>query len=362
MMKNNILPAVLIVLLTFGSANAQENSSPENARDTTVEPYQKEDKKALAIKDSDSISRLKEKNVPEAAPSILFSNLGRTSFSQERTFLASAYSNETVETLETIVNGRETHNQAPWFVRRFHFESGLFIPFNNTNVRVGTNSGAYATDIDFENELGFNPSSFSAFANFQWHISRRSKLKLSYFNLRRSSDHSLDKTIVFADHTFPLYAEVNAFFNTHIAQISYGYSILSRPKYELGVMIGAHVLNVNVGVGLNTSIGSVAYSSDYNFTAPLPDIGVYGGYAISDQWAVNAELGYLAAKIDNIDGKIINYNVSVLYKPFPNLGFSANFTGLNFELDAEGKHMNGFLKWGYNGPSLAATYTFGRSF
>ncbi|MDH6252813.1 hypothetical protein M2347_002540 [Chryseobacterium sp. H1D6B] len=343
MMKNNFSPAVLIVLFAFNAINAQESFSPDNQADIRAASFQKVE--IPDVSEVGQIGRLTGMNVSQPAPSVLFSNL-------------SAHE----KTLDFSADREESHRLAPWFVRRFHFEGGLFIPFNNTNVHVGSNSGAYATDIDFENDLGFNTSSFSAFANFQWHISRRSKLKLSYFNLSRSADHTLDKTIEFADHTFPVYADVSAFFNSHIAQISYGYAVVSRPKYELGVMIGAHVLKVDVGIGLNTNVGSVGYSTDYDFTAPLPDIGVYGGYAISDQWAVNAELGYLSAKINNINGKIISYNLAVQYNPLPYLGFSASYTGLNFELDVDGKHMDGFLKWGYNGPSLAATYTFGRGF
>lgn len=293
----------------------------------------------------------------------LFSLSLSQAFSQEQALLTATEVKEPMETaLPLSNNGNDDSHQAPWFVRKYQFQGGLFVPFNNTNVRVGSNSGVYATDIDFENDLGFNVYSFSAFASFQWHISRRSKLNLSYFYLGRSADHTLDRTIEFADKTFPVYADLSSFFNTHIARISYGYAILSRPKYELGLMIGAHVLKANIGIGLNTNVGSIVYSSDYNFTAPLPDIGVYGGYAITDKWAVNAELSYLSVAISSIDGKIISYNLSVQYNPFPYLGFSASFTGLDFKLDVDGKHMDGFIKWGYNGPSLTATYTFGKGF
>jgi len=251
---------------------------------------------------------------------------------------------------------------APWFVRKYQAQGGLFIPFNNTNVRVDGNGGRLGTDIDFENDLGYKTYNFSAFASFQWHISRRSRLNLSYFYLGRSSTHTLDKNINFKDTTFPVSASVTSYFNTHIARIYYGYSILSKPKYEAGVLIGSHVLKVDLGLALNTSVGQLAYDADFKFTAPLPDLGVFGGYAITDQWAVNAEASYLSARIGNVDGRIISYNLSVQYNPLPYLGFLVSYTGLDFRLDVERNYFNGHIKWGYNGPSLTATYMFGRHF
>jgi hypothetical protein len=36
------------------------------------------------------------------------------------------------------------------------------------------------------------------------------------------------------------------------------------------------------------------------------------------------------------------------------------YTGLNFQVDKTKNEVNGFLRWGYNGPTLAATFSFGK--
>ena len=249
---------------------------------------------------------------------------------------------------------------APWFVERFKVTAGVFFPINSTNVQVSSNSGTIGTDIDFEDDLSFDKSTVTFVADLQWRASRRSRFDLKYFLIDREVAKTLDRDIVFGEETYPANTDINGFFKTTIYRFSYGYAVLAKPKYELGLMIGTHVVEAGTGlsaVGPNVG-GSV--SSEFDSTAPLPDVGIWGGYAMSDQFAINGEIGYLSLNVDNIDGRILSYNATVTYRAVENLHFSLAYTGLNFRLDVEKTNASGRLKWGYNGPTLAATYAFGK--
>jgi hypothetical protein len=248
---------------------------------------------------------------------------------------------------------------APWYVERFKVTAGFFLPVNNTNIRVDGSQGRIGTDIDFENDLGFQTTTSTFLADFQWRASSRSRFDLSYYHINRSSNHTLDKTIYFGNDTFNINTNIHAFFNTDIYRFSYGYAILSDPKYEVGLLIGAHVIGLSVGMGVNGQNVNAEVSQDYKITAPLPDFGIWGGYAFSGRWAINAEFNWLNVTIDNINGRILGGNISVMYKIINHLTASVGYTGLNFKVDAESKHLDGQLKWGYNGPALTAAYTFG---
>jgi hypothetical protein len=248
---------------------------------------------------------------------------------------------------------------APWFVERFKLSAGFFLPVNNTDIRVGVNGGAAGTEIDFEKDLGFNQTSSSFLVNAQWRTTRRSRLSLTYYGIDRKSTHTLDRDITFEDQTYPVNASVNAFFNTTIIQFSYGYAILEKQKYEAGVMIGTHIVGGQVGISLN---GTTTAAKDFGFTAPLPDLGFWGGYAFTERWAVNAEGGYLAVTIQDITGSILAYQVSVTYKATDKLDLALGYNGLNFKVDALKTNYDAHFKWGYNGPSLTATYSFGKKY
>ncbi len=249
---------------------------------------------------------------------------------------------------------------APWFVEKFKLSIGFFNPINNTKIQVGVNGAAEGTHIDFEKDLGMNASIATFLANFQWRISRRSRVSLGYFDMRRSATKTLDREIVFKDQTYPVKASVNSQFNTAIYQISYGYAIIEKPKFELGLLIGTHTVYAKTSLSVNGATAGASAGSNYGFSVPLPDLGIWGGYAFSDRLAVNLDFDYLALTIDNIDGRILAYNFLVSYKLLRQLNVSLGYTGLNFQVSTTKQNVNGEFRWGYNGPTAGATFVFGK--
>lgn len=298
--------------------------------------------------------------------SILFCSCPAIGFAQNETALF-AVSNRTLNSLkylhiDTAMQSEKvnTPRDVPWFVEKFKLSAGAFFPVNNTDIKVSNVHTGNGTDLDFEDDLGFNKSAATFLADFQWRSSSRSRFDLSYYRINRSSDHTLQRDITFGDHTYNVNASVNAFFNTNIYRFSYGYAILSKPTYEAGLLIGAHIVKANIGMGLNGANLNLAYSDNLGFTAPLPDFGLWGGVSLSNRFALNGEADYLSLKIGDIKGRIIAFNFLATYKVIQNLQVSAGYTGLNFNVDVTKTNLEGNLKWGYNGPTITAAYTFGR--
>lgn len=249
---------------------------------------------------------------------------------------------------------------APWYVERFRIAAGGFVPVISTAVQVGIKGGYEGTYIDFEKDLGMNSSEFTIFAGAQWRISRRSRLNFCYYDVRRSSTRKLDRDITFKGDTFHVNSVISSFFNTGIYQISYGYSILAKPRYEVGVLIGTHLVGAKTGIEMNgTTVGNTGH--DFGFTAPLPDLGLWGGYAISKRLAVNLEVDYLSLTIDDTQGSIFAYNLLFMYRLVGKLDLSLGFSGLNFTVNKEKEGFQGYLKWGYNGPALGVSFSFGKT-
>jgi hypothetical protein len=248
---------------------------------------------------------------------------------------------------------------APWWVEKFKLSAGFFLPINNTKIQVGANGAAGGTEIDFQKDLGFGATIATFMANFQWRISRRSRINLGYFNMNRSSTHTLQKDITFDTTTYHVNSTVDTYFNTAIYQFSYGYAIIEKPNYEVGVSIGAHTVGAKAGIALNGANVGVSKSNNFGFTAPLPDLGVWGGYAFSNRFAVNLDFSYLSLTVDNIAGRIISYNIVFSYKLLRQLDLSLAYSGLNFNISTTKKDVTGDFRWGYNGPTLGASFSFG---
>lgn len=253
----------------------------------------------------------------------------------------------------------EEAERLPWRARRFRLMAGAFFPINNTNIRVGNNSGSIGTDIDFEDDLGFSDNTSTFYVNAMWRASKRSRFELEYFLLNRSAVKTLERQIEFDDHIYNIDARVEAYFDSQIIRFSYGYAIICKPKYEIGLLVGTHLMFVDVGLKTDTANIDAEISDDYNVTAPLPDLGIWGEIVITKKIGLYLNTNYLAAKFEDIDGSIFSYNASVLYNIHKNFSMTAGYSGLNVKVDVTKERANGYLKWGYNGPSITATYTFG---
>ena len=217
-----------------------------------------------------------------------------------------------------------------------------------------------ATTIDGEKDLGINKEVGTFLANFQWRISRRSRLNLNYYNIKRNSNHILQKDIIFGDNTYYAISSVYTFFNTAIYQFSYGYAILSKPKYEAGLLIGSHIVGANSGISLNGISNGLSVSNNFGFTAPLPDLGIWGGFATSDRFAINAEVSYFSLTMNHNTGRLLAFNLTFTYKLIKQLDLSLGYSGLDFKVITTKDNLTGNFKWGYNGPLLAVSFSFGK--
>ncbi|WCT13529.1 hypothetical protein [Mucilaginibacter jinjuensis] len=287
----------------------------------------------------------------------LYAQNNTVSSRQPKAFADAAANTDTTITTYKKVKPVRT---VPWFVDKFKLTAGFFAPVNNTNIRVNGTNGKIGTDIDFEDDLGFNKNTSTFLGDFQWRSSSRSRFDFSYYRLDRSSSYQIQKDINFNGNTYNIGAQIDAYFNSNIYRLSYGYAILSKPDYEAGLLIGAHVVRFGIGIAATGNNISGSASTNVGLTAPLPDFGLWGGWTMGKRWAFNAEADYLDVTIDNISGRIIAYNAAVTFRAIKNLTFAAGYTGLNFKVDVDREKLDGELKWGYNGPSVTATFTFGR--
>jgi hypothetical protein len=247
----------------------------------------------------------------------------------------------------------------PWFVERFRLSAGAFYVVNKSNLRL--QATAQGTDVEMEKDLGLNRDVTTFFADFQWRISRRSHIGFSYYNIYRSATHTLQRDIIVEDSTYPANSTAYSFLNTNIYQFSYGYSIFSKPTFEAGVFIGAHVLNTRTGISEVGNSSGLYKENNFGFTTPLPDLGIWGDWALTKRLAVGANVSYFALTLNSTSGKLTAFTLNFMYRLIDQLDLSLGYSGLDFKVDVIKNDVSGFLKWGYNGPLFTVNYSFGKN-
>ncbi|WP_274475421.1 TonB-dependent receptor [Mangrovimonas aestuarii] len=247
----------------------------------------------------------------------------------------------------------------PWRARRFNASAGLFFPLNNTEVRVGATNRDLSTTIDLEDDLGFEKTTFSFMAKFQWRFSKRSRVEFEYFYLDRKSTKRLEREIDFGDEIYPINAEATAFFNFSIIRFSYSYAIINKPTYEIGVLIGSHIMLGDIGIRARVNATEAELNNSFDFVAPIPDIGLWTDIQLSPKFGVYGNINYLSLSIGDVSGKVLSTNAALLYNIHNNWNIKAGYNLLDIKVDVEKQRLEGSFEWGYNGPTLSICYTFG---
>ena len=111
--------------------------------------------------------------------------------------------------------------------------------------------------------------------------------------------------------------------DTVVAELAYEYAFLRGEHYELAGSLGIHDLSFKlqltaVGETLNTERSAKA-----SVNGPLPVIGAHYLWEFYPRWSLDAMFQFFTLKFDQYDGNLQDYNASVVYMPWENLGFGA---------------------------------------
>jgi len=132
-------------------------------------------------------------------------------------------------------------------------------------------------------------------------------------------------------------------------------------KREFAISAGLTLMDIRFGIFGNGSQGVI--EADTDLTAPLPAIGLTGGYAFTENLYVKADAGFFLfdlAVSDETDlrGNVATASAGVYHNTFKHVRFGLTFN--YYDVDVDWGNASGFnsLQYTYHGPSLSVAATF----
>ncbi len=233
---------------------------------------------------------------------------------------------------------------------------GSFITDRNTSARIDSDAGNPGSDVDLEGDLGLKGSTSVVRAGGYVWLSRRQRLDLAFFDLSRSANRTIDKTINFDDKTFPINTVVSTDNHLTITKLDYTFAFLTRDNWFFGVDGGLYVMQTKLSLS-EPKLGT--YSSQ-SLTAPLPVVGFRGEYGINDQWTLRGAFQWFGITVNDVSGHFTDTYAGVdrrFGKRFT-VGLAYDTVSLNIDVKKT-EHLKGNLDWGYNGWLLYFRTDFG---
>lgn len=235
---------------------------------------------------------------------------------------------------------------------RWTFVVGGFLTGLDTNIRLDSPIGDLGTTINLEDDLGFSSSESVPRLDLSVILGKRHQIALGYFKTDRDSSTTLTREIDWGDETFPISADVGAFYDTEFILLSYTYWFYSSETTALGVTGGLTQASLGAGIGVSLLGQGLSVEDDIGTDLPVPQLGFSARTYLGKKFVLNGVLGYIAFDLDDWEGDVASALVSVDYRAWKNFGFGLGYSYTDYDIDALDRDFLGKFQYTISGFTL----------
>jgi hypothetical protein len=243
---------------------------------------------------------------------------------------------------------------------RFVFNLGAFIVNNDVKATLNGQSTTNP-EVDFNNTFGKASDATRIRLDGMWRITPTQHVRFMWFENKVTRDKVLDRDVNWDDVTYHVGANVHAESKVSIYELAYEYAFLRAPTYEVAGTAGIHYSDFSLslsGTGtVNGNPGSFQSKSS-SLPAPLPVIGIRGGWAFAPDWYAEGLGQLFKVNIDGYNGNWFDARAGVTWMFMRNFGVGLGYNRFTTRVDVSKSNFNGNLKFGYSGIQAYLTGTF----
>ena len=187
-------------------------------------------------------------------------------------------------------------------------------------------------------DLGLDKHEVNAIGGIMFNLGEKWNLRFDYFGYHDSAEKIAGKTFNFDRITIPVNASVSTSLDIDLYVCNLAYNIIHTQKSRFGLGLGVHGIDFDIQLSGKISVAGkdVAIGDGQeDFLAPVPNIWIYGAYALTKNTIFKYGVGWMSASYGNYDGDLILANAAVEYWPFQNIGFGFGYNYINADIDYE---------------------------
>ena len=246
----------------------------------------------------------------------------------------------------------------PW--EKFNVQGGAFFAALNNKVTVGPKGAGVAVDVEEVLGLDTQNTVFRLGTSYRIDEKRRHRVDLDYLYFNRSSTKTIEKDIVVDNVTLTAGRRVDSTFNYQIIRAAYSYSFFQDDRMDLAASFGLFVMPIKFEMSAE---GLGSKQGDFNFTAPLPALGLRGDFAVTPRWMIRTNIDFFYLEYQSFKGSLVDTRIAVEYNPWDHFGFGLGIDNFRLQLESEsndypGADFQGIVKSQFMGVQLYARYFF----
>jgi hypothetical protein len=253
----------------------------------------------------------------------------------------------------------EARTVHPYLSENFFIDVGIFFPNRTFGVAVDGSIGDDHDLIEFEESFNLNEKDRIFALEFGWRFGDKWRLVGQYFESKGGSSVILEEDVEWADVVFQAGTSASAGASLTLIRAFFGREFRSGKMHEFGFGAGIHWLEIGAfieGTILVEGGETAAAAESVRAHAPLPNIGVWYNYSITERWALRARADIFSAEIDRYDGTMLNLALGVDYQIATNFGVGLNYNFFDIDVKIDQSDWRGRIVTSHEGLYLNLSF------
>lgn len=240
------------------------------------------------------------------------------------------------------------------------FSGGAFLVGTDVNASLN-GSSTTNPDVDFDQTFGKASDATRLRIDGLWRITPKHHLRFQFFNDRTTRSRVLDRTINWGDATYNVGTNVESEVKMDVYALAYEYAFWRTPTYEISGSFGVNYTDLNLRLSGTATVNGVVRpfeTRNSSLPAPLPMIGLRGGWVVAPDWYLDAQAQMFKISVDGYDGHWTDLRAGATWMFSRNFGIGLGYNHFIAKVDVDRSNYNGRVKFGYGGLQAFLTGTF----
>ncbi len=225
-----------------------------------------------------------------------------------------------------------------------------------------TPDGDRITIIDLD-RLNVDDEDGSAWATLNWRSAgSRWGAWFGYWEFSGSGTQTWEDDLEIEDgEVIPVGAAVNTQISTDWYIVEATYSFYRNERWDAGIGLGFHVVDIDTRLDVEGSIGDEDLSEsvvNLDTLAPLPNVLGYVHWRLGDRWLLTSRLGWFSLSYDKFSGEMMNFHGMLRFNLTQRWSLEAGYQFVELDVDVEKNTYTQVYDMEFDGPIAVVRFSF----
>jgi hypothetical protein len=243
----------------------------------------------------------------------------------------------------------------PSLTKSWVFDAGAVFQNLDGGATAGLNTGGGGS-VGFS-QIGLDDQSTSPFFGARWRFADGWRFDFTFDSVDVDGNRAVSRDIKFGFLTIPLNAEADSSLQIRNYSGFLGYSFLKDERSELGARFGLTVMDAEFSLSGRLNGASLG-AQNADVIGPIPTLGLYGTYALSNRWTIDGSVDGLVGSLGNYSGHYLVATANLTYWIDDTFAVGVGYRYVDGKLEHEGSLMTKAVEIEYSGPVVKGSVGF----